>query len=448
MKQEDLLKYVNNFNLHKWWSLLIGLGTGVIFFTTVNPLIKEAVSDSFYRFSVYIILLLLWVFYWEHHRSCSRKTKKGMVGFVISIHTENIHEEQLLKADFISRLSDLITAEGLSNLIDVNVLKNHISEKTKNPEIIRKINKKIRGHFYLYGKVKRRFNPENTYFLELNGMVFHIPIDRHNQELLKHDIDTVLPKRVQFLETFEFQGFQFMADTIYLAAKYITGIAAYLSRDAVLAQKLHSNLEMELNKLGKLLPNLEEIKRRIPFLLSSELLSMAQAKANNLDYVGAKEKLREAFSKDPSNYPAMLLQSQIDFLADNDPRKALARSENTIKLRGGDSTVFYNMAFLCFWLGEYSRALGFCDRIVRESGSRDMDVVREVEEFNINLKERGLLKVQLYFWLGFLNYKKKSNLPEAFKYLEEFTKKSTPEMDVLVQRANSYLAEIQREIGI
>ena len=77
-----------------------------------------------------------------------------------------------------------------------------------------------------------------------------------------------------------------------------------------------------------------------------------------------------------------------------------------------------------------------------------MDVVREVEEFNMNLKKRGLLKVQLYFWLGFLNYKKKNNLPEAFRYLEEFINKSTPEMETLVQKANSYLGEIRREMGI
>ena len=445
---DGYLDRINKRNLHEWWALLLGIAAGGVFFASIDGLVKEIASSNF-RFPAYLILLLLWVLYWEHNRSCSRKTKKNMVGIVVSIYAENDHEEQRLKADFITRLNDRIVSEGLSSVIDVNVLKNHIAAKVQDSAEIQKLNKKINARFYLYGRIRRRLNPGNTYtyFLELSSTVFHVPIDSRNRELLKRDMDAVLPRKIEFLEAIEFQGFQYSADAIYIAVRYIAGIAAFLSLDPVLAQTLHTKLEDELGKMGALPPNLEQVRRRIPMIISDEALSIAQAKFNTGDFTGTKHWLGEAFKKNPTNYPAMLLQSIVDFQVDNDPLKSLARMKKSIKHRNGDGTVFYNLAFLQLWTGLYPDALKSCQKII-SLRKKDDDAVRQAVEFNEGLLKEERFKDQLYFWLGFLKYKKENNLPRGLQYLDEFLTKATQDMAVLAEQANTYVSEIKIQMDI
>ncbi len=443
-----MFKLLSKNNLHSPWVLLAGLGVGGSFFATIDGLLKQLLGGADYRLSMYSILLLLWVFYWEHNRSCSRRTTKGKIGFVVSIYAEEDHEEKRLKTDFVEELRSRIEGEGLSSLIDVNVLKNHVAEKTQTHEEIVRLNKRLKGRFYLHGKIKRRLDPANTYFLEINATVFHVPITQQNSEMLKRDIDAVLPKQIRFLETIEFKGFQYTTDSVYIAARYITGIAAFLSQDPILAQTLHSKLESDLLILGHLPPNLEEVKRRIPFLLSAEALSIAQAKFNNGDFVQAKGWLVKTFEKSQSNYPAMLLQSIMDFQVDNDAPKALVCMKNAIKHRGDDETVFYNLAFLQLWTGNYAEALRSCDRIASAKNPNDMFAVRQAQDFNADLLKQGKFRNQLYFWVGFLSYKKDENFPQAFEHLEQFILRATPDMNILVPRAQAYLDEIKKGMSI
>ncbi|MFA7302796.1 MAG: hypothetical protein WC030_03550 [Candidatus Paceibacterota bacterium] len=444
----DLLNSITKKNLHSPWALLAGIGVGTLFFSAANDLIKEIIASAFIRPALYMVVLLFWVWYWEHYRSCSRKTKKGMIGFVVSIYAENDHEEERLKADFIERLELRLGSEGLSNIIDVNILKNHIAAKTQSHNETVSLNKRLGGRFFIHGKIKRRLNPTSTYFLELNGTVFHAPITQRNSALLKRDIDAVLPRQIQFLEAFEFQGFQYTADAIYFAVRYITGIAAFLSQDPTLAQTLHSNLEEDLKKMGNLPPNLEAVKGRIPLLLSDEAFSVAQAKFNSGHFSEVKEWLKKTFEKNPINYPAMLLQSIVDFQVDNDPLKALARMNKAIKHRGYDNTVFYNLAFLQLWTGAYKDALKSCEKIASSNNDSDGPIIKQSQDFNIALIEQKKFKSQLYFWLGFLSYKKTRNFPEALGYFEKFIVQATSDMDLLLPKASSYLAEVKSVMGV
>ena len=66
--------------------------------------------------------------------------------------------------------------------------------------------------------------------------------------------------------------------------------------------------------------------------------------------------------------------------------------------------------------------------------------IAEVEEFNLTLlKDVNLNKPQLYFWLGYINYKKKNNLPKSLEYFEKFEEKNTPAMVLLTQKSSPYL---------
>ncbi len=445
--EKILLNYISS-NLHKLWALLAGWVLGLLLLAALDGLIKEIIPDTYIRFSIYLVLLLGWSLYWTHYRKCSRKIKKGRVGFIIAIYAEENHEEKRLKADFISRLRENISAQGLTDTIDICVLKNHVSEGLQDQKSIENFNKKVRGHFYIYGKVRRRGSPENTYYLNLNGVVFHTPLNPQNSKLLTDDFNAVLPKQVTFYESFEFQAFQLTADLVSPAARYITGSAAFFSGDAMLAHTLHTNLQDEFNKFAPLQPHLQAVRDRIPLLLSDETLLISMQKFDSANISYTKEWLTKSLAYNPINYAALLFKAIIDFQVDKDPQKAIATLKRARKHKKGDKTVFYSMAFLQFWIGNYDEALKLTEKIASSDLANEAFIAKQSEDFNLNLLQNGNFKPQLYFWLGFLNYKKLSNLPLALKYFEEFLHATTPEMLVFKTRAEIYLAEVKRSMGI
>ena len=443
--ETPLVEYVRT-NLPRVTALFFGWILGILFFSSTNEFFKDLISSGYIRFSLYFIALLIWTLYWEHYRSCSRRTKKNKIGIVISIYSENVREEKILKADFIARLNERIRSENLTSIVQVNVLKNHIAEKIQSHEDVLKLNKRIKAHFYVYGNLRLRNT--NTYFLNINNVVFHVPLNKNNQRLLSSDMEAVLIRQASFSQSREFEAFQYTADTLYLGVKYIVGVAAFISGDAELGERLHKTLEDELNRFNPLPVFLLPVKRRLPQLLSDEAYIIAKSKFLIGDNDSAKTNLAESLARNPENYSAMIMQSIVAFSVDNDPYKALSILKGALKYRGNDRTVFYNLAFLQFWTEDYRAALRSCEAVLKTDKSDVNDLVaKESEEFNLKLIEEGKFKDQLYFWLGILNFREQRNYPQALRYFENFLELATEQMDLLKEKAEQYLDIIKAKIG-
>jgi hypothetical protein len=446
--EDFFIKYITS-KLHSAWSLVFGLIVGIFSFGLIDGFIEKLLPDPTIRFSVYGIILLLWVLYWSHYRFCLPKNRKNMVGLVIGIFAENNHEEERLKADLISQLQKSISDQGFGSIINIIILKNHISEGIKDIKDINNIHNKVKGHFYLYGKVKRRNDGQNTYFLDLDGMVVHRPIDIHLSSALSQDFVAILPKHVSFFEAIEFKGFQFTASIVYLAVKYITGVAAYLSGDPHLAIKLHTNLRDEFNKFRPIPPNLQQIRDKAVLLLSEEELLIARNYYLKNDLTSADLWLGKCFQTNPNNYGGFLLKAIREFQIDKNPKTALQSIKTAKRYAKATSEWRYSEAFLKFWTDDYSGAIKSCEKIANATYRGEGNTIAEVEEFNLALlKDQNLNKPQLYFWLGYINYKKKNNFPKALEYFEKFESNCTTTMALLKQKSSPYLREIRKAIGI
>jgi tetratricopeptide (TPR) repeat protein len=446
--EDFFLKYIVS-KIHSVWSLIFGLIVGILAFATVDGFLEKLISDVGTRFSIYAVIFLLWVLYWVYYRFCLPKNKKNHVGLVIAIYAESNHEEKRLKTDLISQLQKNIFDQGFGNTINIIVVKNHLAENIKDLKDINNIHKKVRGHFYLYGKVKRRNDGQNTYFLDLDGMVVHSPIDIRLSSALAQDFIAILPKQVSFFEAMEFKGFKFTTEIVYLAVKYITGVAAYLSGDPHLAIKLHANLRDEFNKFRPLPPNLQAIRDKSDLLLSDEELLIARNYYFKNDLTNTDLWLGKCFQTNPNNYGGFLLKAIKEFQIDKDPKAALKSIKSAKKHAKTTSEWRYSDAFLKFWIDDYSGAIKACEKINNTSYRREEYTIAEIEIFNLNLlKDTNLNKPQLYFWLGYVNYKKKNNLPKSLEYFEEFEKKSTPQMLILKQKSGPYLGEIRKAMEI
>jgi len=341
-----------------------------------------------------------------------------------------------------------IRKEKFGEAVNLIRISNHQAEQLNSKEDVLRLHKRVKGHFYLYGNAKRRMDGKQAYFLQLDGMIVHKPIPVKVSKLFSQEFRAVLPQQISFYESLEFQGFQFTADIVYLAVRYVIGIAAFFSGDIYLAHSLHSNLKQEFNKFKPLPPNFKYISDKSSHLLSDEKVLIAKAKYYRKEYQESKEWLKKALETYPNNYGGWLLKAIFDFILEKDVYEALKSIRKAEKYAKGTYEWRYSRAFLYFWLENYKKALKVCNQIYQQSYSGEINTALEVESFVLNTLENNREKVQLYYWLGFLNFRKIKNLPKALEYFETFEKALNDTHDLLKATLQNYLAEIRKAMSI
>ena len=357
--------------------------------------------------------------------------------------------------DMIEMQSDVMNLRArmlLPRLLDILKAKSLTPEEMQSYEELKNWNstqKSMRSHFFIYGNIKERQDMENKYFIDLEALVVHAPVNVPVKKQIKKEFLSVWYKQISFQEKIEFRGFEFAADSIFVAVEYIVGIAALVSGDIELALKLHNNLNNNpyFQKFTPLPPNLKHVKEELKNLLTEEnyLLARYYYKQNNLEK--CYNCLNQSFLIQQS-YGALLLRSIIEFCNENNPEKALNTIYESKKLAKNDGTWRYSEGFLLMYLEKYDKAVKVYKKIIENSYPGEESTLKEVYEFNDNILKNNPEKVQLFFVLGYLKYKKDSNYPEAYDYFEEFLSKANNKYDFLIEKAISYKAELEQKMKI
>ncbi|MBU4478202.1 MAG: hypothetical protein KKH34_03835 [Candidatus Omnitrophica bacterium] len=182
-------------------------------------------------------------------------------------------------------------------------------------------------------------------------------------------------------------------------------------------------------------------------LLSDEELLFAKKLYRDNKIKEAEEWLAKSLTSNANNYGAWLLKAVFDFRFKEDPKEALRSIKKAEKRSRFTFEWLYSKAFIYFWLEKYDKALKVCGAVLKQTYNEEHITLKEVEGFNLEAIKDNPAKVQLYYWIGFLNYKKENNLPKALEYLEEFEKKASGSMHMLLQRSQIYIKEIKRIMG-
>lgn len=399
---------------------------------------------------LYPALFIIWTLYWIFYKYYLPRNKKDKVGIVIAIYSENERERQQLKLDFIAKLKKDLKQEGLSKDCHIIFLKNHFSnqifEADDQRSKVETLNKKIKAHFYVFGDIKKRPDGDDgeKFFLYFQGFVTHKPIPRSLSRAITLEFSKALPQEINFFEKRGFKGFETSATLVHLAAKYIIGIAALVSNDPQFALRLHTGLKDQFNAYRPLPPNLQDIRNRIPILISDEKLWISRWHFENNRLNESRKLLYEAIIENSKNYGAWLFKAIFDFLIDENVAESVSSIKKAERCANDTYEWRYSKAFLFFWKGDYISALNICGKI-RKQNYRDEELtLAQVRRFNLDILNRSSsLRPQLYFWMGYLSYFKEGNLPNALDDFEKFEKFSTPEMFVLKQKSTIYLQQIK-----
>jgi len=477
MMDEYLLNLIKK---HYYSPIGLFLGIPLIAFIIVVPLdgfFEKGIPDFVIRLYIYLGLYFLWAVIWMFLRNYFTRNKKNKIGIVIAIKTENNRQKLLIKNDFAEGVKQLLKEHNLWSLFNTIVLQDYKANKafgilkeyseikdeyiksdkykefpsTKENKLYEKFNKKIHGHFYVWGTIKLRQDVQPTYFIRLDALVVHRPIHIKASTKISRDFISVFPKMISFREKFEVRGFETASQHISVAIRYMTGIAAFVSGDVFVAYRLHKGLQNEIDKKKYPPSNVEEILNRLKDFLHLELVLLAKyyyEKEKNLNKF--KEMLAEAEKLNDKDYRVLVLNSLKAFVIDRDPIKSLQYLRKASRVHKGEYTWLYNKAFIYMYLEKYKLGDSDYKRLRRISFPDEKSVVEQCINFNEELLKNEPDKKQSYYILGYLYYIKKKNLPMALDMFEKFIKetKNEEKYEYLFVRAKAYLDEIKTGMGI
>lgn len=460
---------------YKYTGLLIGYGLLFIFIISADAFLEKGIQDYTQRILVYIVVGLTWALVWLLSQDYMPNNDKKKIGIIIAITTENAKQVIRIRKDIAGQLKKALDESGLDSLYKIIVFNDFQSEKLisiikpmldkknevlQNPALLLKypteiktwdkINKKIKGHLYIYGDIKERQDNENTYFLDLNGLIVHRPVEIKIANKVRDEFVAVLKKDLHFPERFELKGFELTGNMVYLVARYITGIAALISGDPSTAYKLHKGLKDEFKRVdAQLLPNYDRIKVSLNNFISDELYYLASFEYyKNSDIQKTNFYIDEALKSNPLNYNACILKSCTTFI-DKKPIESLKLVNKASKLTTKDFAWLYNKAFLFMYLEKFDKGIKCYKKLTSVSFPGEESIIDQCIDFNKGMLKDNADKKQILFILGFLYYKKKANLPMALQYFEAFkTQGAELKYNILLSRVETYLSEIRKGMNL
>jgi hypothetical protein len=424
--------------------------------------IHSNIGDIFrYEKIFFLIVSLLIAIYWLWYKYVYPKNRTKKTGVIICIYARTLDEINL-KRKFLKELNRTINDENYHKMIKVIPLKNHQAKKIRNVDEVEKLHDKVDGRIYYYGDIQKEMDGEGfKYFIALNGRVKHKLIPTKVSHELSFDFGRLLPKNINFDQFFGLKGCKTTANMMFVATKYMVGIASFLSGNPFLAYELHKKLEIDLESYKTIdddirkqhiytkldLKNIDIIKKKLPFIKSNECFVIAKAYYENNNLENSKKYVLISLNNNPKNYSALLLKAILDFKLDNNIEGALSTIKKARKSKGVHGAWRYSQAFLLFWHGKKQEAWRTCRKIAENNYAGEELTIKEVEQFTLQCIKENPNKPELFFWLGYLHYKKTQNISLAYTYLMNFQEKFNDD-DYLTKKANNYLSNIEKQMGI
>lgn len=444
----EMLKYFYPLISNNWQNpitIIILIIVTILFWFFSGKLNSLNDLNSYFLFVIVLFEYILWYF-----STKIKKNQKGNIGIAIAITAENEPIQERLKNDLMDSIREEIKSGSYKQFQVINLSNYHSKKIKENPQKnCIKYHKLTNCTFLVFGHcAKRMHEGKECYYLKLEASVIHNLIPKPVSTAFSGDMSKIFPREYLFPVMNEVLGFKIEGQKMGLSAKYILGMASFFSTDFTTAFKLHFSLinEIEKNnskylKLDKVI--LDKIKSLTVNNLITESIILSKINyiyKNNLDEMNYFIKIIQKYK--PNNYDAHLLKSIYFFLKFRDVESAL--DEINKAKNKSDTAWLYSKAFLSAY---HEENLTKVYHIYQQAfkGSVEPIVPIEVEEFILNILEKEVEKIQLWYCLGLINFFKKEDYLLANEYFKKFislAKKKNLFLDSIIH-AKNYLDKIK-----
>jgi len=381
-------------------------------------------------------------------------TDFNKIGFLICISCSDDNESQKLEEDFIRPLSELIKSGRAGDIIQIIEMPQHIASAIKNAEQATALRIKCRAHFMIHGRARiREINGKEVHVLDLEGGVSHFPVTTTFSKTFAQEFTELMPRKLQLAKENDLLTFQFTSEWTDVVARYIIGIASAISGDLDYAEKLFLDVKDRLHSKDSKFPIYMKLKERTPQRLFEISLSRIRGlyyrwgETKDISYLTQAEDCINHLapeyleSKDVLNFRAI-----IAFVIRHDVDEAIS----LIKAIGASGQPHWhlNLAFLLAYKGQFKNAIRHY-RLAAELPDIPPEILAQIEDFIVWVLTEEPDKYQLYYCLGFFNWKIKGDLAGATKDFNRFLANVTASgMEKEKQLAHRWVEEVQEQLAI
>lgn len=413
--------------LTKGWRQPSGLLTAILLAIVLETAFISATKLSLVVAVLVIVgtsaaILVAWL--------CARrlpKTRKGKVGFAVSLWCSDEEAACKVREDFVLSLQRLIKSGRTGRSFQFMEIPAYTAEKVIDHDDAQELRLKTRAHFLIYGRVRtRRVDGFERYFLELDGIVAHKPIADDVSQKIAHEFSELLPRKVLLARENDLLSFQFTSEWADVVAKYVIGIAAAVSGDLQYAEGLYSDVRTRIQQIGTDFPVFVKLRERIPQRLAELFEARAQhayeiwAKTHDKMHIVKLGEFLEQYDSEAAarKTPAMLTLSSIYFFLSARAVEKSTHYLNQIPKQARDAVWHFNQAFLSAYQGDLKQSI----RHYRSGMSCQItaDLIAKVEDFLCRIVAEEPDRVQLHYCLGFFNWKIKGDHLQAVSDFNKF----------------------------
>lgn len=419
----DLLKQIISirYNLKLLICYMAILSFGIIFFIYITKNDFNFSQVLILLFSLNFVIFTIWYIY-----SRLPKTKRNKAGFVVALYCEDEKERLKIKNDFIDTLHSLVKNGIFGKYFHFFTLPNFFSEDIHSTDDAYNILKKCKARFFIYGRIRfRELNKQPQHIIDMNGIVTHKPIPENIQKLFTKEFSELFPKRVSINQENDLLSFEFTADYVNIIARYLIGIAFLVSGFLKRSEEIFIELENLIKPYNSKLPHIKKIKERLPIRFneiysswfSLEYDKWLDGEGDDINVVKNIAKYSDLTTKHmPDTYSSKLKNSIKYFL---DGRKISECKKILLSCRKEKDVVWlYNLAFIEAYQEYMDKAISHYKKISKRTVNHR--IIREVESFMSKITTIEPDKYQIYFCLGYINWKIKGDINQAIQDFRKF----------------------------
>ncbi len=432
--------------------LLISVVIFIFFWMSIaDNRLKNYIPNNFYRLFVllFILLAIIIIRFIRKIKKPKNNIEKS-IWIIVAIHNDYKDEDsKKIKESFIRELRNITNNEWLN--INIIELPNHQCEYL-NLDKIKKLNQSIEWHYYIYWEIKKWMEWEEKYFIETKWAIFHDISHPIIQEKLKKDFAYLYPKDISIQKKYAFWWIKSTWKLNFLVAKYIIGFASLYSHNPLLAYELHTSLIKDIKSINpdeKVKTNNDikyftKIKERLYDFIPLESYIICSYYLENKKFIEMEEYL-ETWLKYNPNYWLFLEKAIYEFSYKKDIVESLKSLRKAWKMANRDSIERrYNRIFILLREEKYEYAYREMKNVLKKDQTFEELFLNNIQKFIYEILKEDDSKVQYYFWLGLINYKKYCNYELALKDFNKFINSNLKWMKIFIQPAKTHIYDLEK----
>ena len=392
-----------------------------------------------------VLLSIAVIAIWLYQRRYPR-CPKGKFGFVIAISVDDPSTYKMFQRDFVEHIARQLRAGAMGEHVWVSELQQFRLARALDDDEARLVRERSRASFVLFGQLRTRDEDTKRHYLDLRGLVGHAETQDSNKSKLVGEFTELLPSRVIAESKNALPVFEMTSTLSSIVAKYISGIAAFLSGFKEAAETLYNDAA-DLAKRQTGVPVAEKILERLPTRLSE--ISISNGRHHYERWKETRDdadlhNMRAALSKAPSaasSFPEWRTLNAISSVA-------LGASADEIeahlgRLPSNEPVAQMNAAFLSAWRGDLKSAA----RHYRNADQLNvsLETIEEVIEFLLWFRDfRPEAYVPMSFALGFISLVLLKDKRLAVSYFADFQARRGSAYDHESTLITKWFADIEK----